>query len=257
MPHQLTINDLAITPVQQNSPIPLYYQVEAHLRQWMQHPSIEPGDKLPPENELAEAYQVSRQTIRVALGRLVADKLISRRSGHGTVINPPSQSHKFSLSRSFSQQMAALGLRPSSQVLYQRAHPIAEGDPDILQPYVGAACLHLKRLRLGDLDPIGLQYAYVLMERCPDLETYDFGQRSLYQVLQEQYQLKIGQIVHTVSAVNADPEQARALRVDPGVALLLVKTSAFLPEQELIEYSEAYYRADKYEYTTSELYGGV
>lgn len=256
MARQLTITELAITPVQQDSPIPLYYQVEAHLRQWMAHPEVVAGDKLPPENELAEAYQVSRQTIRVALGRLVADKLISRRSGHGTVVNAANTGQPFSLDRSFSQQMAALGLRSSSRVLYQRVQPIAEIDPDILQPYLGSACLHLRRLRLGGLDPIGLQYAYVLLERCPDLEQYDFSQQSLYQVLKEEYQLTIHRIGHTVSAVIADPEQAQLLKVDPGVALLMVKTSAFLKDQTLIEHSIAYYRADKYEYSTNEFYGG-
>lgn len=43
--------------------------------------------RLPPERTLAERYQVSRGTIREAIGKLVARGLLSRRQGSGTFIN--------------------------------------------------------------------------------------------------------------------------------------------------------------------------
>lgn len=46
-----------------------------------------PGDKLPSENEIAEAFGVSRVTVRAALNRLAALNLVSTRNGGGTFVN--------------------------------------------------------------------------------------------------------------------------------------------------------------------------
>ena len=46
-----------------------------------------PGDKLPPENELIAAYQVSRVTVRESLKKLSAMGIVSICQGDGTFIN--------------------------------------------------------------------------------------------------------------------------------------------------------------------------
>ena len=45
------------------------------------------GSKLPPENDLAEEFQVSRSTIRTAVNKLEDRKLVHRQPGVGTYIN--------------------------------------------------------------------------------------------------------------------------------------------------------------------------
>jgi GntR family transcriptional regulator len=119
---------------------------------------------------------------------------------------------------------------------------------------MGAPYLFLVRLRLGDNEPIGLQSALIITERCPGLEKYDFSQLSLYRILANDYKLRIAQISHTVSAVVADEFQAGLLRVAQSAPLLLVNTTAFLANQEVIEHTTSYYRADKYEFSTIHTY---
>ena len=84
--HQIHIYDLKINPIDTRSPIPLYYQVEADLRTLLNSEMVAPGDLLPTEHDLAEAYGVGRHTIRTALSRLVNDHLIVRKAGHGTIV---------------------------------------------------------------------------------------------------------------------------------------------------------------------------
>jgi len=45
------------------------------------------GSKLPPENDLAEEFKVSRSTIRTAINKLEDRKLVHRKPGVGTYIN--------------------------------------------------------------------------------------------------------------------------------------------------------------------------
>jgi GntR family transcriptional regulator len=251
-PHQLSLVEFPITPVNVNSPIPLYYQVEADLRALLHSPAVATGDLLPTELELAQAYGVGRHTIRTALGRLVNDHLITRKAGHGTVVSAPKDRRHFSLARSFSRQMEEMGLSPRSVVLEKQTGIISVSDPAALQAWVGAPCLRLIRLRYGSDEAIALQRAIVVTEHCPGLERYDFARESLYDVLNHSYHLIITDINHTVSAITADKKQAELLNVDVRAPLLRVTTSAWLESGDIIELSIADYRADKYEYTTTQ-----
>ncbi len=250
--HQLKLEDFPITPVNASSPIPLYYQVEADLRGLLESPIVETGDLLPTELELAQAYGVGRHTIRTALGRLVTDHLITRKAGHGTVVSAQKDRRHFSLARSFSRQMEEMGLIPRSVVLEKQTGTISASDAAALQSRVGAHCLRLTRLRYGSDEPIALQRVIVVTEHCPGLERFDFARESLYGVLNHHYHLVITDINHTVSATSADKKQAELLKVDARAPLLRVTTTAYLELGEIIELSVAEYRADKYEYITSQ-----
>lgn len=248
---QIKLSELSITPVHPSSPIPLYYQVEADLRERLRSASVTSGDLLPTELELARAYKVGRHTVRTALARLAADHLITRKAGHGTVVAPPQDRRQFSLAHSFTQQMRDMGLTPHSRVLHMQVGTIGANDPLPLQTKLGAPSLYLQRLRFGDDEPVGLQNTTVVTEQCAGLEANDFTTHSLYDILYHQFGLTITLIRHAVSAATADKKQADLLSIDVRAPLLVVNTSAFLDTGDIIESSTSYYRADKYEYTTT------
>jgi len=243
---------LQITPANPESPIPLYHQVEANLRRLINSSALPPGAALPPELELCKSYGVGRQTVRKALSRLSADGLITRHAGRGTFVKQPLNRTEFLLNRSFTRQMAELGKRAHSKVLEFSQMVISEDSPRLLHKYLGARCLYLARLRFGDEEPVGLQYTTIIAELCPELEAHDFAENSLYDVLSREYGLIITEIGHTVNAVAATAYQARLLQIEVGKPLLLVKTTAFLDNHQIIEHTVSYYRADKYEYAITQ-----
>jgi DNA-binding GntR family transcriptional regulator len=65
---------------------PLREQVADDLRQQIDDGSLEAGDRLPPEEELAEKYHVSRHTVREALGILTGEGLLTSGRGRGRVV---------------------------------------------------------------------------------------------------------------------------------------------------------------------------
>lgn len=67
---------------------PRYIQVEDSLRTLLETGGYRPGDKLPPEPELARQIGVSRATLREALRSFEQQGIISRRQGVGTFVNP-------------------------------------------------------------------------------------------------------------------------------------------------------------------------
>jgi GntR family transcriptional regulator len=194
---------------------------------------------------------VGRQTVRQAIARLVDDGLVERFAGRGTFVREQPSHIQFFLDRSFSQQMREMGSVPHSRLLSQQTGSV-DLDVPALQAYQGKPCLTLERLRLGDSEPICHQTSTILSELCPGIEEQDFASQSLYETLATRYQLMINRIDHVVRAVATDGYRADLLGVQEGTPLLFVGTATYLDDGELIEYSASYYRADRYEYSTTQ-----
>lgn len=250
----IQVPDVPVGTIDPNSPIPLYHQIELHLRKLIQEGTIPPEATLPPKMALCEAFGVGRHTMRMALARLASDGVISRHAGRGTFVKPQSDRAKFFLDRSFTQQMADMGRQARTKVLEIDPSVISKTSPDVFADKVGVACLELVRLRFGDEEPIGLQHSTILTECCPDLAEQDFQQFGLYDILARAYKLSITEIQHTISAAIADEFQAEPLQIAPGAPLLVVNSTTFLDNQQRFEYTVSYYRADKYEYSTTHIY---
>jgi len=242
---------LPYSPVDPHSPVPLYHQIYLDLRGMIQREIIPPGEMLPPELDICKAYNVGRQTVRQAIARLVDDELVERFAGRGTFVREQTSHIQFFLDRSFSQQMREMGRTPNSHLLSHQVGTVNLEVPT-LQEYQGKPCLSLERLRLGDSEPICHQTSTILIERCPGIEQYDFANQSLYEILATRYHLMISRIDHIVRAIAADGYRADLLEVEEGTPLLFVGTTAYIDDSELIEYSASYYRADRYEYSTTQ-----
>lgn len=247
-----TLTALPYSPVDPHSPIPLYYQIYLDLHQMIQRGIIPAGGMLPPEMEICQAYNVGRQTVRQALARLVDEDIVERFAGRGTFVRAHPRHTQFFLDRSFSQQMRELGRVPHSSVLNVEASTIHAENIPALRDLKGASCVIIERLRLGNDEPICHQCSTVLTRRCPGIEQEDFANQSLYEILSARYQLIVTRIDHVVRAVAADDYRAELLGVPEGTPLLFVGTTAYSDNGEIIECSSTYYRADCYEYSTTQ-----
>lgn len=253
----IEISQLSLTRVDPTNPLPLYYQVYQDLKTIILTDKISAGEMLPPEMVLCQQYGVGRQTVRQAIARLVNEGLLERFAGRGTFILPHQENKRFYLDRSFTQQMAEMGLIASSEVLDTFTGDINQTAPQPLREKIGQPCLYLSRLRFCshplefNREPIGIQETIILTYRCPGIEKVDFNIYSLYQVLSEDYHLEIEKISHVVSATAASEMHAGLLQVKPGVPLLIVQTAAYLSDKEPIESTTSYYRADKYEFNVT------
>jgi GntR family transcriptional regulator len=243
---------LPYSPVDPHSPVPLYYQIYLDLRQMIQRGVLSPGDMLPAEMDICQAYNVGRQTVRQAIARLVDEDLVERFAGRGTFVREQPDHIQFFLDRSFSQQMREMGRVPHSQLLNQGLGIVDQDSVPALHTSQGKPCLTLERLRLGDAEPICHQTSTVLSGRCPGIEAYDFASQSLYEILATRYNLQINRIDHVVRAVAADGYRADLLNIEEGAPLLFVATTTYLEDGEIIEHTASYYRADRYEYSTTQ-----
>jgi len=253
MQHYST-DQLDIQPVDENSLIPLYQQVRIDLMRILQSERVRIGEMLPTEKDLAQAYHVSRQTIRQAIGLLESQHLLERTPGRGTTVVSPVDRHTFFLDQSFAKQISDMGLIPRSEVLRKKISTIDESATKALLNKKDCPALELIRLRFGGDSPIGIQYTTVITDLCPNLHTYDFQVSSLYDLLLNQYKIAIARIDQTVSAAIPDEWHKKLLKVNDSTPLLCVNTVAYLENNDPIEASTSYYRADKYEFSITKRY---
>ena len=73
-----------------NSPVPLYHQLSQQFAAAIEQGLLKPGDTIEREDLLAERLDISRPTLRRALIGLVAQGLLVRTRGVGTIVTPPS-----------------------------------------------------------------------------------------------------------------------------------------------------------------------
>ena len=72
--------------LQPRSALPLHQQLESALRSLIRSGQVSLGSAIPGELELAEQLQLSRHTIRHALGVLTSEGLLRRERGRGTTV---------------------------------------------------------------------------------------------------------------------------------------------------------------------------
>ena len=108
-------------------PVPLHHQVYLDLKAAIDGGEWRPGDRVPPERELARRYGCSLITVRRALDELSREGRLERHAGRGTfVLPPPHRSrHRAPLSRSPRRCSAAASIpRPGCVA----ARPEAAGE---------------------------------------------------------------------------------------------------------------------------------
>jgi len=95
----------------------VYKDIVNLLKNKIGSPTYSIGDILPPENELAELYNVSRNTLRKALKVLEDEELIERRHGSGTYIRNKHFQASVTHLDSFTEIARSEGKKPNSQVI--------------------------------------------------------------------------------------------------------------------------------------------
>lgn len=237
-------------PVNKDSPVPLYYQIESILSKWISR-NLKPGDMLPTEKELCETFGVSRIVIRQALNDLANRGVIKRRRGIGTVvIKPKINEHLVSRLTGFYADMKSQGLEPTTKVLSKRLIKANESLAYYLDLNIGDEIIELQRLRFVKDEPILIVISYIPWKFCPDLLDEELENRSLYEILETKYGIELVWGERTIEAISANSEDAKLLWIDRGSPLIFLRSITYTHNNVPVEYYEAKHRADRTRFVT-------
>lgn len=237
---------MSITVLRKEIPIPLYHQLTCTLKEGIDSGKWQPGEQLPNEAKLAEQFGVSKITVRQALRDLAGLGYVRREQGRGTFISHPRVDQGPRELTSFSEEMRRHHLTGSSRILEQCATKAGERAAEALQIRPGDPVFVLKRLRLADAEPMGIQTAYIPLVLVPGILDLDLENTSLYELLQSRYNLQPGRARETYFAVAAPPDAAELMRMDPGHPIFAVERVTYLANGKPFEFVQSSLRGDRY-----------
>ncbi|HET9026969.1 MAG TPA: GntR family transcriptional regulator [Trueperaceae bacterium] len=249
----------ALPDVNRDSPLPYYHQLKnIILDQILLLKDDQQLALLPTERELQERYQVSRSVVRQAVDELVKEGYVVRQQGRGTFAVPHRVRHnpqpETARSLGLSGYLKVRGI-DSNTTLLSRGLQAAEPSVALalgLAP--GAEILRFERVRLAADVPIGLHIVSLpaaliaAAEGGVDDEWLLYGESSM-DYLTERLGLTIGHSTRTIEATALDEHQAEFLRGQPGQPALRVRRTVKDRYGRPIEYFDAVYRGDMFEYS--------
>jgi len=232
-----------LQPLDEASSLPLYQQLQRKLRLAIENRVLGADDALPPERDLAEELNVSRITVRKAIDGLVDEGLLIRKQGSGTFVTNRVEKN-FAKLTSFSEDMRARGRKPRSVWLDRAAGTVTPGESLTLRSSPGTPVYRFSRIRYADDAPMALEYATVLADCLPSVESVE---TSLYEALERTGNRPV-RALQRLRAVLLTAEQAQLLKAQEKDAGLLVERVGFLKDGRAVEFSQSFYRGDIYDF---------
>lgn len=224
-----------------NSAVPLYEQLRRTLLAAITSGRMAVGTKLPTEEELCAALEISRPVVRQAYNRLIEEGFVERMRGKGTFVRSMDTRGRF-LNRqlSFAAEMQLLDLDYRTEVLQQEWQSY---DP-VLFPKLNLGpsdrCLHLVRMRYVSGAPFVLVENDIPEPLFPGIDTHDFAAESLYAVMERDYHSRPQRAQRTLSAQLADARFAGLFGVAVGAPVLYVENLVLDQQGRPIDWSREY-----------------
>lgn len=233
-------------------PEPIYTQLEAWMRLQIASGAWPGRFKLPAEVDLAHELNVSRGTVRRALDDLVAEGLLTRTHGLGTFVAPHVVDQPLADRLvTFSEALISQGIPFETRVIASAVIPARGRVAAMLGLPANAPTFYLRRVRLVAGAALILLDNYVVYDRCPGVEALDFTRLRLFEVLEEQYGLRLENGRRIFQAQGADRETSQWLHIKPGEPVMYVEQLAYLDDGTAIEFSDIWLSGDRFRLTAA------
>jgi GntR family transcriptional regulator len=204
------------------------------------------GDSLASELELARTYGVSRTTARQALHGLKASGYAIGRKGRGTFVIRPKMGKNITHLRGFNEDMKQRGLEPGSRLLEQTVIGATGDLSEKLRVARGRPVMRLRCLRLADGIPMALEESAIPLHLFPGLDRIDLADQSLYEVLRENYGVRVGWADEIIEALPATSEESELLTIPKRASVLSISRIIMTTEETPIEVTCSRYRGDRF-----------
>ena len=227
-------------------PEPLWHQAETALRHLIEAGEWTAGSQIPNEDRLCEMLGISRITVRHALRNLEQAGLLRREHGRGTFVRSATVVAGVRGLTSFTDEMKTLALSPGTKLLDVSRLAASEVMADALAVAVGEPLVRLRRLRLGNGIPIGIQSSHLPQARVPRLFDEAATIQSLYAWLNANYGIKAIKAEEVYRVGRVAEEDAEMIQLSTGTPAFEVERIAY-DGRGPFEYTLSTMRADRYE----------
>ncbi|WP_396328581.1 GntR family transcriptional regulator [Burkholderia anthina] len=230
------------------STAPLYVQIKDTLRARILDGTYAPHSRMPSEHELCAMFDVSRITVRQALGDLQKEGLLFKLHGKGTFVSKPKAFQNVTSLQGFAEAMSSMGYEIVNQL---RSFRTVKADRHLatkLNVPEGAPLVEIHRVRLLNREPVSLEQTWVPEALGKRLAGADLATRDIFLILENDCGVPLGHADVSIDAILADDDIVDALRVEEGSPVLRIERLTHDASGTPIDYEYLYFRGDAFQY---------
>lgn len=233
--------------IDKTSQIPYYLQLKSILLDKIKMNAY-PQGKLPSENELSAAYDITVTTVRKVLSELQNDGRIYKVKGLGSFVKKPKIELDITRYLSFGRMIKEKGLQEEITLLKRE---IADFNKEWLNGFSinnpGDKVIHIERVRSIEGEPVAIERLFFNNDMCgPMFEKAD--DNLIYDFLINELEIQFEKIEEYLEPINLSKDDAEILGVKRDSAALLITKLSFDPVETWLEYSNTIIRGDKCRY---------
>lgn len=227
-------------------PTPLYQQIAAIIEAEIRGGGLRPGDRLDPEPAISEHFNVSRVTVRLAIGELVQRGLLVRKQGKGTFVLQQAVRHD--LRQSHGLLASLLTQSPNAHVELQR-YELAFPPAAVRRAFgleAGEPALALSRLYYVDGRPVGFGEDW-LVAQAAQVPRATANLISTENILR-QVGIAVAYSETRITSESATTAMRTLLKVTARAPLLVLKRSVYGEDGKIKEFGRLTFCTDRYEF---------
>ena len=220
-------------------------QTKSYIKQRILNDGFEAG-RIPSETDLANELGVSRTTIRDALSRLELEGVVYRKQGAGTFVNEAGLQIKTRLEEiwGYEAMLEAHGYTPSTRIISAEEESVNPKIAQDLNLPDNDKLLVVQKLFLADNQSVILTFNYLPLDLIKLPYTRADFNLPMYQFLPQFCQQYLTYYLSEIVPLNASPELAEILHLQPHKALICFEETGFTQENMPILKAISYFRDD-------------
>ncbi|MFZ5100101.1 GntR family transcriptional regulator [Enterobacter roggenkampii] len=227
---------------------PMYRQIADALREKISAGELKPGDPLPTESSLQEAFNVSRVTVRQALKLLTEEQIVESIQGSGTYVKEERVNYDIYQLTGFYEKLADRNVDTHSEVSIFEVLKADAKLAEKLNLSHDDKVWHVKRVRFIKQKPVNLEETWMPLALFPDL-TWEVMENSKYHYVEQIKKLVIDRSEQELVPIMPSEEAIAALSLDPAKPILEKVSRGFLKDGRVFEYSRNVFNTDDYKFT--------
>lgn len=227
---------------------PMYRQIADALREKISAGELKPGDALPTESSLQEAFNVSRVTVRQALKLLTEEHIVESIQGSGTYVKEERVNYDIYQLTGFYEKLADRNVDTHSEVSIFEVLKADAKLAEKLNLSHDDKVWHIKRVRFIKQKPVNLEETWMPLALFPDL-TWEVMENSKYHYVEQIKKLVIDRSEQELVPIMPSDEAIAALSLDPAKPILEKVSRGFLKDGRVFEYSRNVFNTDDYKFT--------
>ncbi|KNE18988.1 trehalose operon repressor [Virgibacillus pantothenticus] len=223
-----------------------YISIYHQLVEQINHEQLPVNTLLPSENELAETYQTSRETIRKALHLLAQHGYIQKIRGKGSVVIDRNRLD-FPVSGivSFKELAKKLNLAATTTVTYMKK--VERPNPIYKTMSTKEPIWNVNRVRNIDGENVILDKDYFIETTIP-MPSQETCAQSIYDYIEHELDLTISFAQKEITVEEPTEQDRELLDLKHHTNVVVIKSLVYLDDARLFQYTESRHRPDKFKF---------